>query len=108
MKMIEYEDFKKLDMRIGRIVGVEKIKQAKKLYKIKVNLGDRTVQIVSSLIDYYSEDELLEKDIVVLTNLKPVKFSGEISEGMLLCAENGKDCVLLTVDKKIELGSRVT
>jgi methionine--tRNA ligase beta chain len=106
--MIDYEDFKKLDMRVGKIVGVEKIKRAKKLYKIKVNLGYKTVQLVSSLIDYYEEEELLGKDIVVLTNLKPAKFSGEISEGMLLCAESEKDCVLLTVDRKIDLGSRIT
>jgi methionine--tRNA ligase beta chain len=106
--MIDYEDFKKLDMRIGRIDEVEKIKRTKKLYKIKVNLGDKTVQLVSSLVDYYTEEELLGKNIVVLTNLKPAKFSGEVSEGMLLCAEDGRDCVLLTVDKKIELGSKVT
>lgn len=106
--MIRHEDFKKLDLRIGKIIGVSKVPKTQKLYKMLVDIGDKKIQIVSSLADYYSEDELLNKKIIILTNLEPAKFRGEKSEGMLLCAENQKDCVLLTVDRDIDLGTKIT
>jgi tRNA-binding protein len=106
---IEYSDFKKLEMKVGKIIEVEKVPKTSKLYKIQVDIGKK-IQIVSSLVPYYSEDELLNKKIIVLTNLKPTKFCGEKSEGMLLCAETDDEekCVLLTVEKDIEVGTHIT
>jgi methionine--tRNA ligase beta chain len=108
MTEIEFSDFEKLDMRIGKILKVEDVPKTKKLYKIQVDLKDKHIQLVSSLKDYYTKEELEGKLIVVLTNLKPTTFYGEKSEGMLLCAEYGDICVLLTPEKAIELGAPIT
>jgi len=111
MGEISYDDFKKLEMCVGKVKEVERIPNTDKLYKLKVDVGkEQPIQIVTSLVDYYSEEELKGKKIIVLLNLKPSEFRGEISQGMLLCAET-KDhskCVLLTVDKDIEPGTPVT
>jgi methionine--tRNA ligase beta chain len=108
MAEIEFSDFKKLDMRVGKVLTVEDVPRTKKLYKLQVDINDRKIQIVSSLKDYYTKEELEGKHIIVLTNLKPATFSGEKSEGMLLCAEYKDKCVLLTPEKEIECGAPVT
>ena len=111
MQLIEYSDFKKLEMRVGIIRAVERIEKSEKLYKLQVDVGfDHEIQIVSSLVPYYSAEELLNQRIIVLVNLKPTKFCGELSQGMLLCAENenGSQCVLLTTAKEIAQGTSVT
>ncbi len=95
-------------MRVGKILKVEDVPKTKKLYKIQVALKNRHIQIVSSLKDYYTKEELEKKLIVVLINLKPTTFYGETSEGMLLCAEYGDKCVLLTPEKFIESGAPIT
>jgi methionine--tRNA ligase beta chain len=108
---ISIDDFKKIDMRVGKIILVEKIPNRDKLYKLQVDVGEeKPRQIITGLVPYYSAEELLGKYIIVLTNLKPAKFAGEISEGMLLAAES-KDhskCVILTVDKEIEVGTKIS
>jgi len=108
---ISVEEFKKIEMQVGKIVSVEKIPNRDKLYKLQVDIGEqKTRQIITGLVPYYSADELLGKKIIVLANLKPAKFAGEVSDGMLLAAENedGSKCVLLTVDKEIEVGTRIS
>lgn len=106
--MIKLEDFKKLELMVGKVVEVSKVPKTQKLYKLIVDIGEKNIQIMSSLADYYTEQDLVGKKIIVLTNLEPADFRGEISQGMLLCAENPKDCVLLTVDKDIETGTKIT
>jgi len=108
---ISIDDFKKVDMRVGKILSVEKIPNRDKLYKLQVDVGEeKPRQIITGLVPYYSTDELLGKQIIVLANLKPAKFAGEISEGMLLAAESEdhSKCVILTVDKEIEVGTRIS
>jgi tRNA-binding protein len=108
MEQIEFSDFKKLQMKVGEIKKVERVLNTKNLYKLQVDLGVEQRQIVSSLVPFYSEEELLNQKIIVLVNLKPTKFCGEASDGMLLCAEKDNECVLLTVQKEIELGVSIT
>ena len=108
---ISIDDFKKVDMRVGKILSVEKIPNRDKLYKLQVDIGEeKPRQIITGLVPYYSTDELLGKQIIVLANLKPAKFAGEISEGMLLAAESEdhSKCVILTVDKEIEAGTKIS
>ena len=97
-------------MKVGQITEVERVPKTEKLYKLKVDVGEKTIQIVTSLVPYYNEEELKDKKIIVLLNLKPAKFGGEVSEGMLLCAEkeDGSECVLLTTDKEIGKGTPIT
>lgn len=109
MSQVSFSDFKKLDMRIGTVVKAELVPRTSKLYKIQVDLGEIGVkQTISSLVGYYAPEELINKRIIFLTNLKPAKFSGEVSEGMLLAAEIDDKLALLTTDKEIPNGARVT
>ncbi len=106
---ISFEDFKKLDARVGTITRVERVPRTEKLYKILVDLGALgTRQTVSSLVGYYEPDQLKGKRVVFLYNLKPTKFGGEASQGMLLAAEQEKALALLTTDHEIPNGAKVT
>jgi len=106
---VSFDEFKKLDMRIGTVVDVSRIPRTERLYKIIVDLGDMgRKQTVSSLVEYYSPEQLLSKRIVFLTNLKATKFAGESSEGMLMAAEKGDRLALLTTDREIENGAKIT
>lgn len=111
MEEISFDEWKRLEMRVGKVLEVERIPKTDKLYKLQVDIGkEQPIQIVTSLVPYYKEEELKDKKIIVLVNLKPTKFAGEISEGMLLCAEkdDGSECVLLTVEKDIDAGTPIT
>jgi len=109
MSQTSFSDFKKLDMRVGTIIKAEPIPRTSRLYRIQVDLGEMGVkQTISSLVGYYAPEELINKRIIFLTNLKPAKFSGEVSEGMLLAAEIDDKLALLTTDKEIPNGARVT
>jgi methionine--tRNA ligase beta chain len=107
-EQVSFKDFKKLDIRIGTVVEVEKVSGSDKLYKMKVDMGREMCQIVTGLVDYYSEDELSGKVIAVVMNLKPAKIFGQWSYGMLLAAEMDGNLALLTVDRKIGNGAKIT
>ena len=105
---VAFKDFKKLSIRIGTVTVVERVPGSDKLYKMQVDLGEETRQIVTGLVEYYSQDELTGKRIAVVTNLKPAKIFGHWSYGMLLAAEKEDKLALLTVDRDISNGARVT
>lgn len=110
-EIISYEDFAKLQMKTGNVLKCDKAENADKLYVLQIDIGEeRPRQIVSSLADYYSAEELIGKDVVVLVNLKPAKMRGHLSEGMLLCAEteDGKTCVLLKAESRTAPGTEIT
>ena len=106
---LSYKDFKKLDIRIGTVDSCEKVEGSDKLYKLMVDCGeDEPRQILSSLVDWYTAEEMVGKVIPVLVNLKPAKIFGQYSYGMLLAAEVGEDCVLMTTDRPIQNGAKIT
>lgn len=105
--MVSFDDFKKLDIRIGEVLSVEHVPNADKLYVLQVDLGGKQVQLVAGLRQLYKEDELKGKKIVVVTNLDPATIRGVKSEGMLLAAVDGSDVSLLTADRPIRVGSGV-
>lgn len=107
---IDIDFFKNLELRVAKITSVESIPKANKLYKIGIDLGYEKRTIVSGLKGHFSEEELLGKRIIVVCNLKPAKLRGVLSNGMLLAASaNDKsELSLLTTDKDIPLGSRVS
>lgn len=106
--VVSFKDFKKLDIRIGTIVEVGKVSGSDKLYKLQVDMGTETRQIVTGLVDYYKVDELMYKRIAVVMNLKPAKIFGQMSYGMLLAAELDTDLALLTTDQDIPNGAKIT
>ena len=106
---VTFEEFKKLDVRVGTVTQVERVPRTEKLYRILVDLGPLGVrQTLSSLVGYYEPNELAGRRVVFLYNLKPTKFSGEVSQGMLLAAEQENKLALLTTDREIPNGARVT
>lgn len=107
-EQISFKEFKKLEIKIGTIVEVERISGSDKLYLMKVDMGDEKRQIVAGLVEYYKKEELLGKKIAVVVNLKPAKIYGKMSYGMLLAAEKGPGLALLTVDRDIDNGAVIT
>ncbi|MRS14412.1 tRNA-binding protein [Enterobacteriaceae bacterium RIT691] len=109
MESVAYADFARLEIRTGKIVEVKRHENADKLYIVQIDVGDRQLQTVTSLVPYYREDELLGKQVVVLCNLAKAKMRGEVSECMLLCAETDdeSESVLLTAERAMPAGVRV-
>ena len=102
---ITIDDFFKTQLRIGQIIKCENVEKSKKLLCSQVKMGSEVRQIVSGLRPYYTAEEMVGKKVVVVSNLKPAKLAGVLSEGMLLCAEDaeGKP-VLLTAEKDVPNG----
>ncbi len=108
-EQIDYDDFSKLDIRIGTILEAEKIPKTKKLLKLKINdgIGERT--IVGGIAEHYNPEEIIGKKVVFLANLKPRKIRGIKSEGMILMAENIDGTLsFLQPEKNIENGSQIS
>ena len=88
-QIITYDDFAKLQLKTGKVLECVKAENAEKLYILQVDLGEeKPRQIVSSLVDYYSAEALVGKEIVVLANLKPAKMRGHLSQGIM--CRNGR------------------
>lgn len=109
---IGIEDFAKVALRVGTIVAAEKVEKADKLLKFSVQIGSETRTIVSGIAKFYTPEEMVGKNVVVVFNLKPAKLRGIESQGMLLCAceqdENGQErIVLVTPEKPVKNGSTV-
>lgn len=109
---IGIEDFAKVALRVGTIVAAEKVEKADKLLKFSVQIGSETRTIVSGIAKFYTPEEMVGKNVVVVFNLKPAKLRGIESQGMLLCAceqdENGQErIVLVTPEKPVKSGSTV-
>lgn len=107
INQISIEDFAKVELKVGKILTAEKVENADKLLKFSVKVGKETRTIVSGIAKYYSPDELIGKEVVVVANLKPAKLKGIMSEGMLLCAVDGDKVVLITPMVKVNSGSKV-
>lgn len=110
-EIITYDDFACLQLKVGTVRECVKAENADKLFILQVDLGEENPrQIVSSLADYYTAEELVGKQIIVLANLKPAKMRGHVSEGMLLCAETNDSamCVLLKPETSVPAGTDIT
>jgi len=109
MENITYDEFKKLDLRVAEIKAVEEIPGADKIYKLTIDLGGETRELVAGLKLFYDRESLLGRKIVVLANLEPRTIRGVTSHGMLLAAslEDKSSVVVLTVEKEIGSGARV-
>ncbi len=107
---ISMEEFKKVDIRTGLVKEVERIKDADKLLKLQVSLGEgETRQLVAGVAEHYTPDELKDKKVLVVTNLKPTRIKGVLSEGMLLAAsDESGNLAVTTVDGNIKPGSRIS
>ena len=104
--MISFEDFQKLDLRVGRVLEAERVEGSEKLLKLTVDIGSEQRQIIAGVGINYSPEEMANRDVVVIVNLEPRTLMGLESQGMLLAADN-EGPVLLMTDREVPPGAKI-
>ncbi|MEN3042563.1 MAG: methionine--tRNA ligase [Fervidobacterium sp.] len=108
-ELIDIDTFKKIDLRVARVIQAEKVEKSEKLLKLQIDLGELGQrQIVAGIAQHYTPEELINRLIVVVANLKPAKLMGLESKGMLLAAKKDNKLTLLTVSSDIEPGAKIS
>ena len=105
--MISYNEFKKMELKVGRVVSATDHPNADKLIVMQVDIGGEQRQMVAGLKQWYTADDLVGKSIVAVVNLEPAVLRGEKSEGMLLAAQDGANVVILVPEKDVAPGSPI-
>ena len=105
---ISFEEFSKIDFKVAEVKEAQRVKGTDKLLKLRIDLGSEQREIVAAVAQAYSPEEMIGKKIVVVTNLKPAKIRGIESKGMLLAAQDGKILSLVSVDKDVKKGSKIS
>ncbi len=110
MTEVSFDEFMKLDFRVGKVVEAERLKGSSKLLRLQVDIGGERRQSIAGLAEQYTPEEMMNRLVAVIVNLTPRKVFGETSEVMLLAAldKESKKISLLTPDKEVSEGSRVT
>ncbi|WP_048748465.1 methionine--tRNA ligase [Paenibacillus sp. P22] len=104
---IGIDDFAKVELRVGQVIAAEPVPKADKLLKLKLDLGYEQRQVVSGIAKFYKPEELVGRKVICVTNLKPVKLRGELSQGMILAASVGDELTLATVPDSMPNGAIV-
>ena len=108
VKMIEYEKFAEMDLRVGQVLDAEKHPNADKLMILKVDLGEQNARkIVAGIMGKYQPEEMIGKQIIVVANLKPAKIRGVESQGMLLAAIDNETPILLKPSEEVKPGTKI-
>lgn len=108
MQTASFDDFKKLEIKIGKVLSVEKISGTEKLLKFVFDLGDEKRQVIAGMAEFFEDlNELVGKEMPIVTNLEPKKFLGNESQGMILAADAKGKPVLLYPQKEVPPGSIV-
>lgn len=104
-KEISIDTFNQVELRVAQVLEAERVKNADKLLKLKLDLGFEQRQVVSGIAQHYAPEQLIGKKLICVTNLKPVKLRGELSQGMILTAETDGSLQVITVEDSIANGS---
>ncbi|ANM29206.1 hypothetical protein ABI59_05775 [Acidobacteria bacterium Mor1] len=104
---ISIDDFFKVQLRVAQVLEVEKIENADKLLKLRIDLGDEQRQLVAGIAKAYTPEQLVGKRIIVVANLKPAKLRGVVSEGMLLAADLDGRPIVASFDDPVPPGTQV-
>ncbi len=105
---IEYDDFAKLEFRVGKVLVCEEVPKSKKLLRFEIDFGGEKRQIISGIKAWYKPEELVGKRVMAVVNLKPAKLAGLLSEGMLLSAEDADgNLALMTTEREVGAGAEV-
>ena len=104
---ISYDDFTKLDLRVAKILEVEKIPGKTKIVKGEIDLGDETRNVIIGGAEFYEPDDLIGKTVIVVANLEPKKMAGVESNAMLLAADINDKPFWLTVDSEVPSGTKI-
>ena len=106
--MISIDEFKNVEIKVAKILDVQDHPNADRLYVIKVNVGDEERQIVGGVKSHYDKDSLIGKSILVVANLAPANLRGQESHGMLLAARTEDDLIVISPDRDIPPGIRLS
>ena len=101
MEEITIDDFAKVELKVGEVIACERVENSDKLLHETVRIGEEVRSVVSGIAKHYSPEEMVGKKVIVVTNLKPVKLRGVLSEGMILCAEDKNGSLSLVVPEKL-------
>ena len=104
---IGIDDFMKVELRVAQVIEAEPVKKADKLLKLQLDLGYEKRQVVSGIAQYYKPEELVGRKVICVTNLKPVKLRGELSQGMILAGSEDGKLALASVDESLPNGAKV-
>ena len=104
---IRYDDFKKLDLRVAKILKIENISGKTKIVKGEIDLGDETRDVIIGGAEFYEPDDLIGKTVIVVANLEPKKMAGVESNAMLLAADINDKPFWLTVDSEVPSGTMI-
>lgn len=105
--MINFEEFQKIDLKIGKVLEAEKVENSEKLLRLKVDLGEEQRQIVAGIGKVYQPQDLINQEIVVVVNLEPKTLMGFESQGMLLAADNNGEPILIKPEKEVLPGTKI-
>lgn len=108
MEYVKFEDFKKLNIRIAKVLKVEDHPNADKLYLVTVSTGEAEKTIIAGIRPYYKKEELEGKSVVIIDNLEPATIRGVVSNGMLLAAKDESSLAVLITERAVKIGSTVS
>ncbi len=104
---ITFEDFKKVELRVGKVIEASEVENSDKLLKLKVDIGGEERQILAGIKKFYKSEDLMDKEIIIVANLEPRSLMGLESQGMLLAADNNGEPILIMPDKEAPSGAEV-
>jgi len=107
MDYLTYEEFKKMDLRVAKVLAAERVPGTSKLLKLQIDLGSEKRQIVAGVAETYSPEELVGKEFIVIANLQPAVIRGVESQGMLLAAEVEGKAIIPFFDRELPPGTKV-
>ncbi|KPK97735.1 MAG: hypothetical protein AMJ95_07485 [Omnitrophica WOR_2 bacterium SM23_72] len=105
--MVTFEEFRKLELKVAKILEVKDHPNAQKLFVLSIDLGDKTKQIVAGIKSSYKKEELVGKQIIVVDNLEPALLRGVESQGMLLACQDEAGICIISPEREVRLGSSV-
>jgi len=105
--VINFEDFQKLDLRVGKVLSAERVEGSEKLLKLQVDLGEEKRQIIAGIGKMYSPEVLVGREIIIVANLEPRMLMGLESQGMLLAASDENGPVILIPEKEVLSGTKI-
>lgn len=106
--MISFEEFQNIDLKIAKVISALRIEESEKLLKVEIELGEEKRIIIAGIAKYYSPEELIGKNVVVVANLEPRTILGMESQGMILAVKDEDKLSVLVPDKEVKSGLKIT
>ncbi len=105
---ITIEDFLKIDLRVGKIIQADEIEDSRKLLKLEIDIGNEVRTVFAGIKKSYKCTDLMNKLVVIVTNLKPREMKFGTSNGMILATQDGDDIIIIHPEKEVSLGSKIS